>query len=76
MIAHVASASLQGKCYAIVSIAVGTTSGAADLEGLLLHWACVPGTGQEWQQPPPGWHTDPAYSSGAGMHAVMVLLSI
>ena len=46
---------------------MGPASGGPDLEGVLLHWACVPGEGQEWQQPPAGWHTDPSFSQGAGM---------
>ena len=66
MAAHVAAANLQGRPYAVISLAVGATDAKANLEGLLLHWACVAGQGQEWQQPPAGWHTDPDYSQGAG----------
>ncbi len=66
LVAHVASVKAEGKPYAVVGIAAGAASGGPDLEGLLLHWACVSGQGQEWQQPPPGWHTDPDFSQGAG----------
>ena len=64
--AHIASTRLQGKSYAIISIAIGATNNDANLEGLMLHWACVADRGQDWQQPPAGWHTDPDYSQGAG----------
>ncbi len=66
LVVHVASVKAKGKLYAVVGIAAGAASGGPDLEGLLLHWACVSGQGQEWQQPPPGWHTDPDFSQGAG----------
>ncbi|DBA81104.1 TPA: COP9 signalosome complex subunit 8 [Trebouxia sp. C0005] len=66
LVVHVASVKAEGKPYAVVGIAAGATSGGPDLEGLLLHWACVSGQGQEWQQPPSGWHTDPDFSQGAG----------
>ncbi len=66
LVVHVASVKAEGKPYAVVGIAAGAASGGPDLEGLLLHWACVSGQGQEWQQPPSGWHTDPDFSQGAG----------
>lgn len=66
LVAHVASSKADGKPYAVVGIAAGAASGGPDLEGVLLHWACVSRQGQEWQQPPPGWHTDPDYSHVAG----------
>lgn len=66
IVAHVASAKLDGP-YALVALAMGVASGGPELDGVLLHWACVSGQDQDWQQPPPGWHTDPNYSQGAGM---------
>lgn len=66
LVGQVASVKADGRPYAVVAIAVGSSSGQSDLEGVQLHWACVSGQGQEWQQPPPGWHTDPDYSHGAG----------
>lgn len=65
---HFASASLEGKPHAVFGIAVGATDGETDLEGVLLHWGCVAGRGQDWQQPPAGWYTDPDYSQNDGMH--------
>ncbi len=73
LVARVASVTTDGKPYAVVGIAAGAASGGPDLEGALLHWACVSGQGQEWQQPPAGWHTDPDYSQGAGMRSSCVL---
>ena len=61
-----ASAKMDGRPYALVGLAMGVASGGPELEGVLLHWACVPGQNQDWQQPPAGWHTDPDYSQGAG----------
>ena len=66
LVGQVASVKADGRPYAVVAVAVGSASGQNDLEGVQLHWACVSGQGQEWQQPPPGWHTDPDYSHGAG----------
>ena len=66
LVIHVASVKAEGKPYAVVGIAAGAASAGPDLEGLLLHWACVSEQGQEWQQPPSGWHTDPDFSQGAG----------
>lgn len=66
LVVHVASVKAEGKLYAVVGIAAGAASGGPDLAGLLLHWACVSAKGQEWQQPPSGWHTDPDFSQGAG----------
>ena len=63
--AHVASVKAEGKSYAVVAVAMGVCGGP-ELEGVVLHWACVSGQGQEWEQPPPGWHTDPDYSQAAG----------
>ena len=68
LVGQVASVKADGRPYAVVAVAVGSASGQSDLEGVQLHWACVSGQGQEWQQPPPGWHTDPDYSHGAGEH--------
>jgi hypothetical protein len=36
------------------------------LEGLLLHWACVPSKGGGWSMPPPGWASTPPKSYDAG----------
>ena len=36
------------------------------LEGLLLHWACVPSKGGGWSMPPPGWSSTPPKSYDAG----------
>jgi len=36
------------------------------LEGLLLHWACVPSRGGGWTMPPPGWTSTPPKSYDAG----------
>lgn len=36
------------------------------LEGLLLHWACVPSRGGGWSMPPPGWISTPPKSYDAG----------
>ena len=66
LVGEVASVKADGRRYAVVAVSVGSASGQNDLEGVQLHWACVSGQGQEWQQPPPGWHTDPDYSRGAG----------
>lgn len=66
IVAHVASAKIDGRPYALVGLAMGVASGGPALEGVLLHWACVAGQNQDWQQPPSGWHTDPDYSQGAG----------
>ncbi|KAL3148770.1 COP9 signalosome complex subunit 8 [Trebouxia sp. C0009 RCD-2024] len=66
IVAHVASAKMDGRPYALVGLAMGAASGGPELEGVLLHWACVSGQNQDWQQPPAGWHTDPDYSQGAG----------
>lgn len=66
IVAHVVSAKIDGRPYALVGLAMGVASGGPELEGVLLHWACVSGQNQDWQQPPAGWHTDPDYSQGAG----------
>ena len=66
MVAQVASIKVDGRPYALVALAMGVASGGPALDGVLLHWACVSGQDQDWQQPPPGWHTDPDYSQGAG----------
>lgn len=66
IVAHVASVKVDGRPYAVVGLAMGSASGGPELDGVLLHWACVSGQGQDWQQPPAGWHTDPDYSQGAG----------
>lgn len=72
VVAHVASAKVDGRPYALVGLAMGVASGGPELEGVLLHWACVSGQDQDWQQPPPGWHTDPDYSQGAGTHILQM----
>lgn len=66
IVAHVASVKLDGRPYALVGLAMGVPSGGPELEGVLLHWACVSGQYQDWQHPPAGWHTNPDYSQGAG----------
>ena len=66
VIAHVASVKINGRPFAVFGLAIGAASGGPELDGVLLHWACVSGQGQDWQQPPAGWHTDPDYSQGAG----------
>ena len=75
IIAHAASTKVDGRPYALVALAMGAASGGPELDGVLLHWACVSGQDQDWQQPPPGWHTDPNYSQGAGMDLLQISTS-
>ena len=75
IVAHVATAKADGRAYALVGLAIGAASGGPDLDGVLLHWACVSGQGQDWQQPPAGWHTNPDFSQGAGMNIVLIRAS-
>ena len=75
IIAHAASTKVDGRPYALVALAMGAASGGPELDGVLLHWACVSGQDQDWQQPPPGWHTDPNYSQGAGTDLLQISTS-
>ena len=36
------------------------------LSGITAHWGCVRREGAGWEPPPPGWHTLPDASFGAG----------
>jgi hypothetical protein len=66
MTAHAAAVDVNGRAYAVLSLAAGELQPEGGLAGLTLHWGCVQHEGQAWAPPPPGWHTIPDRSFPAG----------
>ena len=52
----------------MAAMAAGEAFPEDALRGLAAHWGCVRHEGAGWEPPPPGWHTLPDASFGAGAH--------
>ncbi len=52
----------------MAAMAVGEAFPEDALRGIAAHWGCVRHEGAGWEPPPPGWHTLPDASFGAGAH--------
>lgn len=69
--AHCATAVIDGRAYAVLSLAAGELQPEGALAGLTLHWGCTQHACQPWAPPPAGWHTIPDRSFAAGRFCLL-----